>query len=80
MSEWAEVAFVLGVLTLGALVIVAVASQVSAVLRVRTARARDQEYRELAMRAVVTQEQTAAELVALRSRIDALDEILRQVD
>jgi DNA-binding transcriptional ArsR family regulator len=80
MNDWANVVFVLGILTLSALVVTVVVSQVSSVLPARSSRARENEYRVLAQRAAETQEQTLAKLTALRSRVDAVDAILRQVD
>lgn len=78
--DWPTTAMGLGVLTLCTIVIVVVIWQAAVTWRARAKLAREDEYRGLAARATVAQEKTAAELAELRARLDAVEEVLHQVD
>lgn len=85
--DWNGVLFGLGVLILGTVLIVTTLVQLGAFSRARIARRDESEqkalvekYERLAGESTRHQETVATELVAVRTRLDEIEALMRQVD
>ncbi|GAA1633817.1 hypothetical protein [Actinoplanes couchii] len=86
-SDWTEVVGAVGMFALLITVIIVAAALLGARGRSRARQRRDSEYRELAERLVAGQESIAQQLVSandqlagLRTRIDRIETVLKQVE
>ncbi|UJW31899.1 hypothetical protein L3Q67_43235 [Saccharothrix sp. AJ9571] len=79
-NDWQELAGVIGIFVLITTVLTVAIWQLAVTWRAKAALAREDTYRRLAERAVTSQEDTQRQLAELRSRMDGMERILKEVE
>jgi hypothetical protein len=77
---WESASVIIGTLVLVTIVVVVVIHQGALSWRARVAAARDNEYRGLAARGTLVQEETANQLAQLQARMNSIESLLRTID
>ncbi|WP_370947686.1 hypothetical protein AB5J62_09055 [Amycolatopsis sp. cg5] len=80
IRAWGEVAGVIGIFVLLTVVIAVAISQVAATWRAKAVLAREEEYRKLAERAVSSQENIERQLADMRTRLQSVEKVLKEVE
>ncbi|QFU92393.1 hypothetical protein [Amycolatopsis sp. YIM 10] len=79
-NDWAELAGVIGIFILITTVLTVAIWQLAVSWRAKAALSREETYRDLAERAVRSQEETQRQLTELRSRVEGVERILKDVE